>query len=244
MNISNNYKLVVNNKECILAETEYYEYSDEHPDIFTHRDPEQKQNMTWYFHKMNGSYKGGTYKGLDITMGNENKYCGILIRALYTGNTFIEGPCNCVNFILKETKTKSIIELVEKMNNFNVIDNNCVKLVPINENREIYRCPRVGITLNNKRFFEQKKYYVCKNYRGMLYPHLQKKSRELIVCGLYSQGYELDDIINITKMKKNICKRYIDNYKKGETMDIKTLYGRKLKINEMCQMIGCINSLE
>lgn len=38
-----------------------------HFDSFTHADEQQKKNGQWYFHKMGKGYKGGSYKGLDIT---------------------------------------------------------------------------------------------------------------------------------------------------------------------------------
>jgi hypothetical protein len=54
-------------------------------DEYTHCNDDQLKYGYWYFHKFpNGSYKGGTFKGLDITLGNnKDKYCGILIRSIY-----------------------------------------------------------------------------------------------------------------------------------------------------------------
>ena len=79
----------------------------------------QKQNGKWYFHKMNGAYKSGTYKGLDLSFGNENATGGILLRAIRevtlpsTMGDFIEGPCNCVNRILQDTcKGENVKDLV------------------------------------------------------------------------------------------------------------------------------------
>ena len=104
-----------------VCEIEFYLDHPEHNDTFTHGDTLQKQNCKWYFHKMNGAYKAGTYKGLDLSFGKPeiNAIGGILLRSLkevfvseeeaggklkVTGNgEFIEGPCNCVNRILKET---------------------------------------------------------------------------------------------------------------------------------------------
>lgn len=78
---------------------------------------------------MGGKYKSGTYKGLDLTFGRPGSSVGgILIRSLMpvtvekSGETlivsgggkdsFIEGPCNSVNRILKETCDKDIKDLV------------------------------------------------------------------------------------------------------------------------------------
>ncbi len=78
---------------------------------------------------MGGNYKSGTYKGLDLTFGIPDRSIGgILIRSLMpvsvekdgdvikviggSKDTFIEGPCNCVNKILQETCGKDIKDLV------------------------------------------------------------------------------------------------------------------------------------
>jgi len=39
-------------------------------DPFTHKDPLQQTCGQWYFHKIGAQYKGGTYKGLDLTFGD------------------------------------------------------------------------------------------------------------------------------------------------------------------------------
>lgn len=92
-----------------ICEVEFYYYSHEHPDNYVHCHPDQKIPYSWYFHKSSSSsstYKGGTYKGLDIVLGNSGppvKFGGFLLRSIYSPleNRYIEGPCNTVNYILK-----------------------------------------------------------------------------------------------------------------------------------------------
>src|SRR5271170_8512868 len=96
----NKYVLVVGEKEYRLAEIEFYINNGTHNDQYTHGDPNQKKYGKWYFHRYRGhAYKSGTYKGLDLTLGNDTTYFGILIRSIYdtTTNTMIEGPCRSVN---------------------------------------------------------------------------------------------------------------------------------------------------
>ncbi|KAJ3085695.1 hypothetical protein HK102_013922 [Quaeritorhiza haematococci] len=53
-----------------LSEIEFYFYDKcHHPDPFTHKQPQQLTRAQWYFHKQGNSYRGGTWKGLDITFG-------------------------------------------------------------------------------------------------------------------------------------------------------------------------------
>ena len=83
----------------------------------------QKESGKWYFHKQGGSYKSGTYMGLDLAFGKGSKAAGgILLRSLVPASLindkafgtiahnndlkkdFIEGPCNCVRKVLETTK--------------------------------------------------------------------------------------------------------------------------------------------
>lgn len=83
-----------------IREIEIYYYDEDHEDPFVHCDPDQKSFGKWYFHKRGGTYKGGTFKGLDFTIGSDNVYGGALIRSI-ENDELIEGPCNCVDEILR-----------------------------------------------------------------------------------------------------------------------------------------------
>jgi hypothetical protein len=52
-----------------FTEVEMYYYGEPHPDPFTHRDPIQKYTGLWYFHRTAGVYRGGSFKGVDLTFG-------------------------------------------------------------------------------------------------------------------------------------------------------------------------------
>jgi hypothetical protein len=103
-----------------LAELEFYYTSPLHPDPFSHRHPIQLSTAKWYFHRashrIDSKYKNGSYKDLDITIGSNSVHGGILIRSLMgfrdNQRVLIEGPCNVVNVLLKESNVESIEELV------------------------------------------------------------------------------------------------------------------------------------
>ena len=149
-----------------VAEIEFYlnEYQN-HKDTFTHGDPIQKQTAKWYFHKFGSTYKAGTYKGLDVSIGKGEGVAagGILLRSLmpitlhesagaemrFTNGTdkssFVEGPCNCVNRILDETKpeetkdTWDIKDLVAR-EDFSLdifSENSCLRLISSSEDKKI-----------------------------------------------------------------------------------------------------------
>lgn len=104
----------------------YCNHADMHPDTFTHGSPEQQTAGSWYFHKAGGSYKNGTYKGLDITLGWEKDgLCqaapvGLLVRSIRRVATTdppnatplrVEGPSLTVDALLAATGAASVSEL-------------------------------------------------------------------------------------------------------------------------------------
>ena len=130
--ILNETILISNDQIYRICEIEFYLKSTDHKDDYTHGNSDQNKYGKWYFHKFSsGAYKGGTFKGLDITLGSDKEpkcYCGILIRALYNigkntsdnineykkkreeisnlkkDESFICGPSNSVSVILKVQK--------------------------------------------------------------------------------------------------------------------------------------------
>eukprot|EP00744_Colponema_vietnamica_P015710 GILI01022030.1.p1 GENE.GILI01022030.1~~GILI01022030.1.p1 ORF type:complete len:459 (+),score=66.74 GILI01022030.1:73-1449(+) len=122
-----------------LVEVEAYVIGPNHNDTFTHTDPQQGVFGTYYFHRMGPgkSYKGGSFKGMDITIGNSlvqpasvgkhassgSKwshpapfYGGYLVRSLRNTSTgdVIEGPSLVVDTLLAATQKSSILALVEE----------------------------------------------------------------------------------------------------------------------------------
>ena len=55
-----------------------------HKDTFTHGASMQKETGKWYFHRYGNSYRAGTYKGLDVSLGKGAGVAvgGILLRSL------------------------------------------------------------------------------------------------------------------------------------------------------------------
>ena len=108
--LMNYYKLKTpDGMEYRICEIEFYFKDDgAHNDTFTHCDPTQQTCGKWYMHRLNPknrmSFKGGTYKGMDLSFGGEGNHGGILIRAVQSLTnpvTYIEGPCNTLSMILK-----------------------------------------------------------------------------------------------------------------------------------------------
>jgi hypothetical protein len=108
----------------------------------------------WYFHRAgkhpNSKYKGGTYKGLDLTFGNPNQYGGILIRAIQsiTDQRVIDGPSKVVDEILRLTGVNRIEELVKNISlDVTVEDSLYLKTASSLSHLSICKGPRVGLSL-------------------------------------------------------------------------------------------------
>lgn len=148
--ILNHTALFANRKMYRICEIEMYLCSEIHPDEFTHCHENQKSTGSWYFHRYNnGSYKAGTYKGMDIVIGNESAYFGILIRSIYdcTNDKFISGPCLCVNEILG-----NYTEVIDFVNNGEYDLDHIFRSVKLQKKRKIFReiYKIMGMTYDNE----------------------------------------------------------------------------------------------
>jgi len=155
--------------------------------------------------KKGTTYKSGTYKGMDITFGSstENKFGGILIRSIEEISSttsinhkikIIEGPCVCVDYILKENGCASIIDFVEDFCTASELDVTKTKKLYLKfatteaekkllePRREIYPGPRVGLSLKKNDPAQYR--FVMKNYRFLTQPKLIKKGKAHIIAGL------------------------------------------------------------
>lgn len=181
--------LCANGKNYRLMEIEFYVCNDQHKDIFTHCHSMQKKMLEWYFHRTSEkehSYKGGTFKGLDVSCGFDGGHHGILIRSIMNENNgdVIEGPCNVVNALLKDCECDSVKNLVtEKMNDkLSCLNNKVIKLELKHYDGEqvIYKAPRIGLTLKGNNA-EEKKKYIDRNYRFVLDKDKVKKEKKKFI---------------------------------------------------------------
>lgn len=165
--ILNRTVLCSNTKRYRICEIEFYYHGDNHEDQYTHQSDEQKMRCKFYFHKYhNGTYKSGTYKGLDITLSpNDQTYFGILIRSIYDldGKKFIEGPCKSVDELLSQFNFQTVNQFVEDkdlpLDIYEEENGIYLRDAEDDELREktIYKGPRIGLSdkyLN----FKAKKY--------------------------------------------------------------------------------------
>jgi 3-methyladenine DNA glycosylase Mpg len=146
-----------------LCEIEFYYFGLGHTDEYTHCSTEQAQLCKFYFHKhKTGTYKSGTFKGLDITMGRDGTYFGILIRSIQNIKTaeFTEGPCRVVDKILSEFGVTRVDEFIanktvplpiyDMTNKFYIFHHSKLK------QEKIASGPRVGLSAKYPKFSDLK----------------------------------------------------------------------------------------
>lgn len=172
--------LVAKDNRYRLCELEVYYKNKDHPDDYVHCDDDQLDFEGFYFHKYkNGSYKAGTYKGMDITFGDRtnNTYYGILVRSIMNiqTNEFIEGPCKCVNEIIGQFGVETVKDfMLNKPKKLSISDKeNELYIEKVNDlkKEDIYAGPRVGLS---------NKYpdYLSKNYRYAVFIKKIKKQKK------------------------------------------------------------------
>lgn len=165
----NDYLLQINNNHYQISEIEFYIYSDEHPDTYVHRHPAQLKWGRWFFHrasnKDSSGYKGGTRKGLDLTL-SDDIYFSVLIRSIYNLQTheMISGPSKVVDYILSSYSVSSIEEFQEGKDNILEVENNFRTFTLIKKedcsssHLPIYVGKRVGLNSSNNPHFSSLPY--------------------------------------------------------------------------------------
>ncbi len=94
-------RLMVAGEAHRLTEIEMYYHGGWHLDPFSHRDPVTKATGPWYFHRTHGVYRGGSFKGVDLTFGGTEAFGGILIRGVEREDgVLVDGPSLLVDYLL------------------------------------------------------------------------------------------------------------------------------------------------
>ncbi len=185
-----------------LVELEFYFDSKEHPDPFAHGHPEQATPERWYFHRIGASYRGGSFKGLDLTFGDGFAHGGILIRSLETPEgRLVVGPSLCVDHLLATTESPSVAALANVIGGRSALDPES-PLVLIDGAEDsvdvtLFRSARVGLSL--KRHDDAiAKDRLSRRYRFLTEPRLVTKGRAELIAALLSDGHSPEEVRRLT----------------------------------------------
>ncbi len=99
-----------------MAEVEFYLKDADHPEPFAHAHPVQRDWGRWYFHRNGSSFRGGSFKGLDLALGDGTATVGVLLRSVVTPDgELIDGPSRLVDRLLALTDSPTVPALDAKL---------------------------------------------------------------------------------------------------------------------------------
>lgn len=242
-------RLMVKGKPHRLVEIEiYYHHPEFHPDIFAHCDPIQLHCGRWYFHRTKGEYRGGSFKGLDISFGEDDAHAGVLIRGVESpeGGALIDGPSLHVDHLLTMTGHSSVANLDSAIDERLAWEEDSpLQLLAIDEveERQVYTTARVGLSLKRAQQSALPPKFVLQPYRFLTEPKRTKKGRLHLILSLYTQGESVESIKTITGSTTTTIQRYIDDFKIGQQkVDFTDYFGKELTSKDLCQLHGTWNT--
>jgi hypothetical protein len=193
---------------------EFYYRSPRHPDPFVHGHPLQQQMARRYFHREGSSYRGGTYKGVDITFGGPGCYGGILIRSLLLPDgRVIDGPSLCVDVLLGLSGFSAISTLDAAIGPRRIDDPTsplrCVSRRSPIANRPLYATARVGLSSKRAACSPLCADYLARPYRYLNTPVSLKKGRRLLVTSLWERGLSVAEIAALTGSRARVIEGWL-----------------------------------
>jgi hypothetical protein len=239
----NGVRLVAGGEPHRLIEVEAYYHSDDHPDVFAHRDPIQLHPARWYFHKTRGVYRSGSFKGVDLTFGDGKAHGGMLLRGLEKPDgTLVDGPSLLVDHLLARTDKRDVMTLDLAISGREADDpDSPLRLELVDEpERPVTLSSRVGLSLKRIKPTEQNVGYLVRAFRYLTEPGRTAKGKVYMVLSLLRQGLGDDEIRKLTGCPPGTIKRYRADFEEGRTkpQDLAAFGGVELGTKELCLLHG------
>jgi hypothetical protein len=239
----NEADFVVAGQRYRFAELEMYYSGWGHSDLFAHRDPIQLEDGRWYFHRTRGEYRGGSFKGLDLALGDGASFFGILIRTVVAADgTVLDGPCVTVDHLLAKTKAASVAALDGIINQRSLWDTTSpIHVVEAEKPRTatVYASSRVGLSLKKAKGKPDAPKFVARPYRFLTEPSRISKGKPHLVLALHRAGRTPEEIRAIIDMPLKTINRYIADFNAGKQVENFDGYiGKDLGTSDLCKMLG------
>ena len=240
--LMNGSVLMVGNEAHRFVEVEFYYKGEGHPDPFTHGDALQLETGRWYFHRTAGVYRGGSFKGLDLTFGSAGAYGGVLIRGIETADgSLVDGPSLCVDHLLEKTRCRTVAELDDAIGGRVAWDSNNVLFLDEASaaSKPLLRSARVGLSLKKARAASDMPRYIVKRYRYLSEPRRTAKGKTYLVLALHAEGKTADEICQLTGCPRSALQRYLADYEAGrQESDFQSYVGIDLSPKDLCRLHG------
>ena len=222
----NKSKLIVNELPHRIVEIEFYYHSPKHPDPFAHRGPLQRERGRWCFHRTgrtHQSYRGGSFKGLDLTFGDGIAFAGILLRSVERPDgELINGPSLLVDYLLNVTEQQSVAALDDLINTRQVWDSSSpISMLPVEDRRQpVTWTSRVGLSLKRVAPSEANLSFLVRRYRYLTERKRISKGKRQTILALHADGLTIDEISRETGTRVASIQRILSVY----SMDWARLY--------------------
>lgn len=214
-------RLVAGGARFRVLEVEGYYYGPGHEDPFAHRDELQRASRRWYFHRDGGAFKGGTFKGLDIAIGSDTTFGGVLIRTLQAEDgAIINGPSLLVDRLLAATAHDRVADLNDRVYSLDVADPNSTLHIALADHAtdaRIWHTARVGLTLRRAASEPTMPQYWLRPYRHLTQPAAIAKGRLQTVVAMHQAGLDADAIRAQAGTTSAFVRDTIDAYQAGLT---------------------------
>jgi hypothetical protein len=239
----NGARLVAGGERLRFAEVEFYYFSAGHPDPFTHRDPLQRSCGRWYFHRTRGIYRGGSFKGLDLTFGDGTAFGGVLIRSLEAaGGTLIDGPSLCVDYLLARTGSAGVAALDERIGGRAAWDGAGPLVLEWADGeppRRMFQSPRVGLSLRRAGRAPELVRFIGQPYRYLTEPRRIRKGKLHLVLALHASGADAETVHRLTGCPLRTVRQYVADFEAGrQADDIDRYRGIELRPADLCRLYG------
>jgi hypothetical protein len=225
-----------------LIDIEFYYRFPDHDDPFAHADPIQAEPCRWYFHKTGNGYRGGSFKGLDLTIGDGEARGGILFRAAETPDgRIIDGPSLLVDHVLRLCKIASVAELDRKIAKHMAWHPECpIKLQTKRSiGKSILASARIGLSLRRAGHNTEMPTYLTRQYRFLTEPRAISKGKAQMVMSLHRQGFSPSQIRSMTGCPARAIERYVAEYALGKSARrIEGFFGKVLSARDLCRLHG------
>jgi hypothetical protein len=236
-------RLLVGSEPHRFTEVEFYYHGGGHLDPFTHRDPIQREVGRWYFHRTRGVYRGGSFKGFDLTFGGTGAFGGVLIRGLEKPDgTLVDGPSLCVDHLLARTEARDVATLDEAIEGRVAWDSEsplCLEWVDELADLPLLRSPRVGLSLKRLRNSPQPPRYVMRSYRYLSEPKRIAKGKLHMVLAEHARGGAAEQINKVTGCPRGTVGRYVADFEEGRReADFTPFWGIDLGPRDLCKLYG------
>ncbi|MEM1347885.1 MAG: hypothetical protein AAGI01_04955 [Myxococcota bacterium] len=237
-------RLVIAGHAHRMLEVEFYLQSAAHRDPFAHAHPAQATCGRWYLHRVGEGYRGGSFKGMDITFGGLQEFGGILIRTLEAPDgQIINGSSLCVERALELTREESPASLDAALGERMVWDDSSpVHVVEARpegpEHGEILQTARVGLTLKRAAAHPAMPAFIMAPYRFLTDPTIKKGKVHTIVA-LHQSGMEAADIARVVRSPAKSVRGYVEAYEAGASRaSLAQWFGESLATRDVCVMHG------